>query len=419
MYPGSSYPAFDQTTEHANFRHLVADIAWFGLSFAATSRFLSVYAIRLGATPMQLGLLTGLPPLMWLVSSMLSGWWSGRYPNMIPALRLPTIGMRLIFALPLFAPLFPANLQVLWLILVATLTALPQGIANVIFMNILRKAVPHPDRMTVLLARRQLFFNIMLAAGSLGFGFWLEIGPFPANYMVMFALATVATVLSYRACMAVRVPDEAPHDYAVPKARPWASRPFRQVALSAFVIHLAFTSVNAIIPLRLVNELGLGEGFMAIYGLVEIGAAALVSLVAASAARRLGSQGLIVAGMVGSAVAMLLIGLSENHGIILVGAALSGASWTLAAGIGLFRFFIERSPSDQGAVDYTAAYNQSIGVALFAGPMIGSMLATGGMNLVVVLLVGAFLRFASAVVTEYPAFMDRRRAARRVLAQGD
>lgn len=419
MYRGSSHPAFDQATEQANFRHLVKDIAWFGLSFAATSRFLSVYAIRLEATPMQLGLLTGLPPLMWLVSSMLSSWWSSRYPNMIPALRLPTIGTRLIFLLPLFAPLFPAHLQVLWLILVATLTALPQGIANVIFMNILRKAVPHSDRMTVLLARRQLFFNIMLAAGSLGFGFWLEIGPFPINYMVMFGVATVATYLSFRACMAVRVPDEAPHDHAMPKARPWASRPFRQVALAAFVIHLAFTSVNALIPLHLVNDLGVGEGFMAIYGLVEIGAAALVSLVAAAAARRLGSQGLIVAGMVGTAVAMLLIGLSENHLVILIGAGLSGASWMLAAGIGLFRFFIERSPSDQGAVDFTAAYNQSIGVALFAGPMIGSMLAAGGMNLVLVLMVGALLRFASAVVTEYPAFMDRRRAGRRVLAQGD
>jgi MFS family permease len=408
----------NSSTEQANFRMLVADIAWFGLAFAATSRFLSVYAIRLDATPLQLGLLTGLPALMWLGSSVLASWWSHRYPNAIQALRWPTLGMRMVFLLPLFAPLFPAQLQVLWLILATTLCAIPQGVSNVIFMDMFRKAVPNPDRMTALLARRSLYFNILLATGALSFGLWLEAGPFPLNYMIMFALAFGAALMSYRACMRIRVPDEPPVTSHAPRVRPWSRPEFRQVALAAFVIHLAFTSINAIIPLRLVQELNLNEGFMALFGMVELGAAALISLVAARAARRLGSQGLITVGMVGTGVAALLIGVSTSPAIILVGAGISGASWTLAAMVGLFRFFSERTPTGEGSVQYAAAYNQSIGVALFAGPMLGSALATSGVSLVGVLVIGGLLRFGSAIVTEYPTLAGKWRSSRMV-AQAD
>ena len=38
-------------TERANFHHLVMEVAWFGLALATTSRFLSVFAIRLGRDP--------------------------------------------------------------------------------------------------------------------------------------------------------------------------------------------------------------------------------------------------------------------------------------------------------------------------------------------------------------------------------
>ncbi len=403
----------DRSTEQANFRVLVTDIAWFGLAFAATSRFLSVYAIRLGANAFELGLMAALPALMWLGSSMLSSWWAGRYPNTIQALRWPTLGMRFVFLLPMFAPLFPPQLQVVWLIVAITATAIPQGISNVLFMDMLRKAMPNPTRMTSLLARRMLFFNINLAAGTLFFGLWLEAGPFPVNYTIMFALAFGAAFMSYRACMRVRVPDEirVPQQKRA-RVRPFSTRPFRQVALAAFVIHMAFASINAIIPLRLVQELGAGESFMALFGMAELGAAAMISLVAPRIAQRLGSQGLITVGMVGTALAALLIASSSNLTVILISAGISGASWTLAAGIGLFRYFSDTSPVGEGSVAYATAYNQSIGVAMFAGPMLGSALVSGGVSLVGVLAIGALLRLGSAIVTEVPVLTRRRAAAR-------
>jgi MFS family permease len=403
--------AVDHSAEQANFRMLVADIAWFGLAFAATSRFLQVYAIRLGASAFELGLMAALPSLMWLGSSLFSSWWARRYPNTVQALRWPTLGMRLVFFLPMLAPLFPAHLQVIWLVVAVTATAIPQGVANVLFMDMLRKSMPNPNGLTSLLARRLLFFNIMVAAGTLGYGLWLEAGPFPVNYVLMFAVAFGAALLSYRAVMKVRIPDtvHVPRKSRV-KVRPLASKPFRQVLLVAFTTHMAITSIAAVIPLRLVQELGAGESYMAVYGMVELGAAALISLVGARAAQKLGSQGLIAVGMIGTAVSALLIATSSNLTVILLSAGLAGASWTLAAGIGLFRYFSDVSPAGEGSVEYTTMYNQSMGIAMFVGPMLGSALVTGGLSLVGVLMVGAGLRLVSAVLVRAPMRLRRQAA---------
>lgn len=401
MYSTSMINSVDQSAEQANFRALVADITWFGLAFAATSRFLQVYAIRLGASAVELGLMSALPALIWIGSAMLSSWWARRYPNTIQALRLPSLGVRLVFFLPMLAPLFPANLQVAWLVFTVTVTAVPQGISNVLFMDTMRKAMPNPTRLTALLARRLLFFNITVAATTLVYGLWLDAGPFPINYVLMFAVAFAAAYMSYRAVMQIRLPNQTrTSEQSRLKVRPFTSKSFRQVALVAFIMHIAFTSINAIIPLRLVQELNVSEGYMALYGMAELSAAALISLIAARAARRLGSQGLIIIGMVGTALAALLIATSSSLPIILISAALSGASWTLAAGIGLFRYFSDTSPSDEGSVEYATTYNQAIGVAMFAGPMLGSILIIGGFSLVNVLMIGALLRLLPVLVAD-------------------
>src|SRR3954468_24779034 len=103
--------------ERANFNHLVGDIAWYGLPLAATTRFLSVYAIRLGAGAMELGLISALPALIVVITVSLGGWWTRRYPTAVQSLFWPALGQRLAFLLPFFAPFLPLQWQPLWLVL--------------------------------------------------------------------------------------------------------------------------------------------------------------------------------------------------------------------------------------------------------------------------------------------------------------
>jgi MFS family permease len=391
--------------EQANFRHLVMDIAWFGLALAATSRFLSVYAIHLGATAAQLGWINALPALMLLLSAAFGGWWRKRYPNSVKALFLPGLGMRLMFLLPAFAPFLPTSLQPWWIILAVSIPAIPQGIAGVTFLGMMRESIVD-HHLTQLLSKRSLALNLALAVGAVSFGLWLEKAPFPLDYQIMFLLAFVFALWSLRHCMGVRIitPIKAPAQS--PRVNPWRSPAFRRVALVAGVIHVAFTSILAITPLHLVNNLGATEGFMALFGLIELGAGASVAVLTPRLVHRFGNRGMIALAMVGTAVAAIIFALSPNLYVTLVGAALSGASWTAAAMVGLFAYFNESTPADQ-MMPYSTAYHQIIGLSAFIGPMIGSTLASGGMNLATVLMIGAALRFFAGPLTEHHLFWRR------------
>lgn len=395
--------------ERANFYHLVADIAWFGLALAATSRFLTIFAIRLGATPMDLGLLTALPGLVLLLSTGLSGWWQRRFTSAMRALLLPSFGFRLVFLLPAFAPFFPPQWQVIWLILAAALPAIPQGIAGAIFLSIMRESVS--DRLwNRLNSQRTLALNVGLAVAAVAFGLLLDALPFPLNYQVMFVLAFLFTLISMVHVLRVRILFPSPAAPAAiapptPQAQTpgiWRLPSFQTSAFVTMVAHLAFFSIVAVVPLMLVRRLGADESFMAWFGLVELMAGAVVCGFIDRVIARIGARPVIALSMGATALAAVIFVVAPSLPLTLFGAALSGAAWS-AASIGVLGFFFERIPAEH-LLKGTTAYQQVVALGLFAGPMLGSMLAEGGMNLSVVILFGAGLRLAASVLTQVDLF---------------
>lgn len=181
--------------ERTNFRHLVMDIVWFGLAFAATNRFLPVFAIRVGASPFELGLISSLPALLLLITSTLGAWWRNRFHTTLRALMPVAFIVRLPFLLPVFTPLFPQKWQPIWVVLSVSLPALAQGMAGVIFVGLMRESVSN-RLMTQLLSFRQLAFNLAIGVAAIAYGFWLEQAPFPQNYQSMYILAFFFALMS-------------------------------------------------------------------------------------------------------------------------------------------------------------------------------------------------------------------------------
>jgi len=404
---------FSEPIERANYQHYVRDIAWFGLALAATSRFLSVYAIRLGATDLEIGLLASIPALFLAFSSSLGAWWRSHNESSVKAIYWPGLVFRLIFLLPVFAPFFPSPWQPIWLLLAVSVPALAQGMAAVNFVVMIRESVS--DRLiTPLMSRRSLVLNVCIAIGALIFGAWLEKAPFPLNYQVMFLIAFGLALGSQWQLVGIRViyPISAAHTQPAepvqeskPASNPWRTRGFQQVAIVAAILHIAFFSVQQVIPIHLVNNLGATEGFMALYGLAELGAGAVVGLLTTRIVGRIGNRNMIGLAMIGTAFSAMIIALSPTVYVALIGAALSGASWTAAAAVGLFGFFTENTPAEE-MQRYSIAYHQAIGLALFVGPLIGSGLANAGMNLVVVLLLGAGIRVIGGALVEQGALLN-------------
>ena len=401
--------------EQANYRHLVLDVVWFGLGFVAINRFLPIFAIHVGATPTELGLITALPPLVVLLASFAGPAWRARYSSDVRAHFWPGMLYKASFLLPAFTPLFPLPWQPIWLILSVTVPAAPQALSMLLFFGIMRDSMS-PSRLTHLLGQRSLWFSVVLAVGSLVCGLWLERMPYPINYQIMFALSAIASMMSFFHVNAIRPIREAVQQHDQPKTRvsPWRSRGFREVTLVTAGAHVTFTALVAVIPLYMVQRMHATEGFMALFGLVELGAGALMSLAAPWLVRRLGNRGMVALMMGGTALSALALALAPSLPFTLIGAALSGGCWMSAAMIGVFGVFTDRTPA--GDVAYSTAYSQVSNLAAFVGPLLGSALVTGGLDLLVVMLVGAALRAGAMVVIGYPGVTQ---AKREVLASAE
>lgn len=391
---------FASRTEQANYHHLVMDIAWFGLAMASTTRFMQFYALRMGASPMDLGWLTALPAALLVFATALSHWWRNRYSDSAHAVWLPSIGFRFVFLLPAFAPFFPEDMRITWIIIAATLPALAQGISSTIFMVLMRESIT-PEQLTPLFTRRALAMNITITLGAIVFGLLLELLPFPTNYQVMFLLAFGFAMVSQWHVGRINV--IVPKTTAKSKLT-WQSfsrllrdSRFQSVIFVTLLSHVAYFSVFAVVPLRLERDLGATEGFMAAFGIVELMAGAFMTMFLSRMVQRLGNRAVVALAMVGTATGSLVIAMAPSMWVALIGAALTGASWT-AVGIGVLGFFAEKTES--GDISAVILFHQVIFVSMFIGPLMGSSMANAGVSIVLVLLGGTVLRLVGGALIQ-------------------
>jgi MFS family permease len=397
--------------ERDNFRHLVMDIAWFAVALASTSRFLQFYAIRLGADAFTLGLLTSLPSIVLFFSTGMSVWWRNRYENSIRAVWWPSIGFRMVFLLPVFAPFFPQAWRVWVLIIGAILPAITQGVSSSIFVVMMRETVSE-RRIGALLSRRQFALNIMLLLGVIGFGILLNVLSFPINYQMMFLLAFGFSMLSQwhlGRLMSIIPQQEKPKQERQSFGSLVKATQFQSVAYMTLICFVGFFSVFAIIPLYLERALGADEGAMALFGIAELLAGVLLAWRLDYIMQRLGSRMTIVWGMMATALAALVIAFAPNITVSLIGAVLIGAGWN-GVTVAILNFFTERTEVDD--MQSAMVFHQLIFAAMFIGPMIGSGLVSLGLSLFTVLLIGAGIRLLAALLAHQGlALFGKKRVA--------
>lgn len=393
-----------RSIEGENYHHFVMDIAWFGIALAATSRFLQFFALRLGASPMDLGWITSIPAIILIVAVALSQWWRSRYSSSIEAVWIPSIIFRLVFLLPAFAPFFPPEWRVPWIIIGATLPAIGQGMASAIFAVMMRETIYERD-LPPLLTQRNRVMNVCITLGAVAFGFMLEHVAFPLNYQIMFVVAFVASMVSQWHLSKIRLLEA--NDVIQPQKEAPLKRSFRDlmrdtrfqsVVLVSFVSYVTFHLIFSLVPLQLKDGLNATESFMGIYGAVEVVAGFTVTFGLNTLIKRLGNRGVVAWSLGFNALAAVVLALAPNLWVTLISAALTGASWS-AIGVCVFGFFAERTaPNDMSA---SVVYHQIVFAAIFIAPLIGSSLVSLGMSLVSVLLLGAGARLLGAFVTHY------------------
>lgn len=259
----------------SNFYHLYLDIAWFGVLSGTSINFLNIYATRLGASGLQIGLLSAMSAIVPLFLAIPSGrWLAKRHTGR--AVFWSSVVFRAGYALWIPLPwLFGPSGQIWALIGLAFLMAIPLTPLGIGFNALFAEAVPMRFRAQVA-GTRNVTFAIAYMLTSFGIGYLLQSLPFPAGYQVMFGIGAFGAAMSSYHLYRVRPlkEDTAPRaDFdqdsdqeqsaqgglsSVLRLDIWRT-PFRNVLLALFLFHLAHFLTAPIYPLYNVRVLNLND----------------------------------------------------------------------------------------------------------------------------------------------------------------
>lgn len=183
------------TPGEMNARHLILEIIWFGLALGSTLTFQVVYATRLGATPLQISLLTAGPALVNMLLTLPIGrWLAGR--ALVPTVFWTSVAHRLSLLLLVFLPLLMRPTVEIWLLIgITLLAAVPQAALMISFTNLFAELVPNVQRMR-LVSIRNAMLALSATTATAACGQLLDRLTFPLNYQVVFFIGLLGAVIS-------------------------------------------------------------------------------------------------------------------------------------------------------------------------------------------------------------------------------
>ena len=396
---------------HSNFKHLYLDIAWFGVLSGSAVNFLNIYAARLGATGLQIGMLGAMTGVVNLFLAIPAGRWIERR-HTGRAVFWSSILFRFGYALWIPLPwLFNEQGQIWALIILTFLMAIPLTPLGVGFNALFAESVPGEYRAHVA-GYRNVAFSISFMFTSLFSGYILKYISFPLGYQIIFLIGAIGAAMSSYHIFHIKPLQTdllATQSPPIPAASGsgnsnrkieslmrldiW-STPFRSVLLVLFGYHLTqylampLFSIHYVRGIHLTDdEIGLGTAIF--YLTVLIGSTQLRNIV-----HRLGHKTSTGIGVAGMAIYPLSIALSHNAMHFYLTSLVGGFIFSISSG-SYANYLLEKiPPSDRPA--HLAWYNIILNSSILIGSLAGPCLAEG-IGFPAALMIFSFFRFLAGL----------------------
>jgi MFS family permease len=400
-----------------NFIHLYADIAWFGILSGSAINFMNVYAARLGASAIQIGLLGAMPAVVSLFLSIPTGNWLQNQP-VGKAVFWTALLSRFGYFLWIPLPWLFGNQGQIWALTVITLAmGIPMCGLSVGFNALFAAAVP-PEWRASVMGTRNVLQSITFIISSIGTGYILNHLPFPVGYQVVFGIGFLAAAMSTYNLFFIRphtqpVPGAILNQEALPNHQTrmspinwrtalrldiWRTS-FRKILLVFLGFHLAQYLALPLFTVYTVNvmhltDTNLGIGTALFYVTVLLGSTQLSRL-----EHKLGHHKLTGWGVIGMSIYPLAMGLSHTAFQYYLLSVTGGFAWALVAGA-YANYLLEQIPVDDRP-SHLAWYNIVLNAAVLIGSLAGPLLA-GVIGISVALIVFGVLRLmAGAAILKW------------------
>jgi MFS family permease len=364
---------------------LVLEIFWAGI-IAAAATFTGAYALRLGATNVQIGLLSSLPGLLAVFVSIPAGHFletrRDRKSWMVGALTIYRTGFALIAVIPWL------HIPDLWrgpiVVAILILMNIPLHFFNIGWIPFLAEAVPETKRASVFSARN-VIANITLSLSAILYGLWLNQRSFPINYQLMFLSGYIAGLLSSYFVTWVRatqppsiIPDG---QTGRPFQSEWrtlqhafANEPaFIRITINTIFHAIGLWTITPIYILYFVRQLNASDTWIGLQATFTSVGTIIGYLFWRYVISRRGEIWTLKRTIIFLGIYPVLIGLFPFLNIILLVVGLNGF---LAGGVNLSHFttLLKMMPASQRPT-YTALYVAIVNIGAFVCPLIGVWLA--------------------------------------------
>lgn len=380
-----------------NFRNVQIDAIGVGMASAANP-FLPVFLTRLGATPVQVGLLITMPAVTGMLLAIPLGQFLQTRRNIIPWFSMARLTVLLSYALTgLITFLLPEALSVLGILGIWALATIPQTILNVTF-SVVMNSIAGPAGRYELMTHRWSVLGFSNAITALIAGQVLDALVFPLNYQVVFITLSIGGLISYYFSSQISLTDQAKHDTVrgrslKEQARDyvqliWSEKPFVNFTIKRFVFLSSAALVAPLFPLYYVRVLQAQDSSIALINIAANVTVILGYSLWTFQTRRRGSRFVLLATTFGVSLFPILTALTKTVWPIPLYAGVTGI---FQAGLNLVLFdeLMKRVPIEYSATFVAAAQSIQYLSSIFA-PLLGTILAAQ-VGIPIALIVGGLV----------------------------
>jgi hypothetical protein len=376
------------------------DAVGIGLANAATP-FLPVFLTLMGASNIQVGLLTSMPAFTGLLLALLIGNFLQTRKNIVPWFSLARLMVVSSYALTGLVPfLVPREYAVSAVLLIWAAATLPQTMLAVSF-SVVMNAVAGPEGRYELMSRRWSILGFTTAVTVALVGQILDRISFPLNYQVVFVGLSLGGLFSYYFSSRITLPDA--EEVETTTGQPIRTRLKHYLDLirsePAFVsftakrfVYLSGSALAApLFPLYYVRVVQASNSWIGIISTAQTAVLVVAYHLWTRQSRRRGSRFVLLSTTLGLSLYPALVAMTVRVELIALYAALAGV---LQAGIDLVFFdeLMKTVPAKYSATFVSLAQSFQYLSAVLA-PLLGTFLANfigiGG-----ALIVSAIIRLA-------------------------
>ncbi|MBT9134587.1 MAG: hypothetical protein DDT39_00593 [Firmicutes bacterium] len=383
--------------------------------------FIGIFAVRLGASNYQIGLLSSAPALVGLIAMIPGAKYVDSRSNKKGITAAFMWAHRLFFFLLALIPLFAEDSRATLLVVLIALMNFPGAISNVGWQGFIANVVPNEKRAAAFADRNRLM-NIVGTLAVLTAGRVLDIMPYPLGYSVMFALAFVLAIGEIRVFSRLT---ELPQNGLAQQAQdvPWRrfllnlprsiaadlkglahQKRFLRFTATSLFFHFAWQAAWPLFTLYQIRELGANNLWISVLALSNTGGSLLGYGFWVRYSQRHGSLKTLFTSTLGIFIVPLVYAYSRSLATIAFFNILTGVIFS-GVMLSLFNTLLDMTPEERKTT-YIGYYNTAISASAIAAPLAGVfMLNLFGYK--VAFLVAAALRLLGSLAFGVVYWIER------------